>query len=133
MIERGLTQKALAELIKVDEVRVSAWFTGKNNPCWANIIKIAKALDLQVEQILVNYNHLPDMFIDVVLSLVDQVMEQGATDLESIKLVSEILGRHFEKINLNLSFERQLNFEFEKHQQQQKKEMTNQEALDLLS
>ena len=56
MAEQDLNQKQLAEALKVDPILVSEWFLEKKNPSWPNIVKIAKALDLEIEA--VSYTHL---------------------------------------------------------------------------
>ena len=106
MIEKGLTQKALAELIEVDQVRVSAWFTAKNNPCWANIIKLADGLDLEVEDILLDYNEgitvskiVSQMFLDIASEILDGV---DAARLEELKAACEALATGFEKYDFNV-------------------------------
>ncbi len=50
----GLTQKELAEKMKISYQNLAQWETGKRNPKLENIAKIADALDMSVDDILGN-------------------------------------------------------------------------------
>lgn len=47
--EKGIQQKDLSEMIQKEEALISRWITGKLNPCWDSVNKIAEALDCHIE------------------------------------------------------------------------------------
>lgn len=50
--EKGLKQKDLAEALSVSEVMISQWENGSRNPKQSTLIKIAKALDVHLKDLL---------------------------------------------------------------------------------
>ncbi|MEA5055948.1 MAG: helix-turn-helix transcriptional regulator [Anaerotignum propionicum] len=50
--KRGLTQKRLGELCAIDEANIRKYETGKQNPRYETIVKIALALDFPVDYFL---------------------------------------------------------------------------------
>jgi DNA-binding XRE family transcriptional regulator len=50
-IKKGLTQRGLAELLKIPYQQVQLWEYGKYKPGFDNISKLCKILDLDIEDI----------------------------------------------------------------------------------
>ena len=50
--KKGLTQRSLAELLKIPYQQVQKWEYGKNKPNFNNIIKLCNILDLDFNDII---------------------------------------------------------------------------------
>ena len=141
MAEQDLNQKQLAEALKVDPILVSEWFLEKKNPSWPNIVKIAKALDLEIEDILLNYDMLSTFANDThtkVLSWIEQIENEADDDkVERIIKASNLLLNYIGKIGINnfYSIQYKINEEKIKEDQQQEEdkeeEMTEEQMFDL--
>lgn len=53
--QRGIKQKRIAEILGVSEISVSRWVNGKNIPQPKYILKLAKLLEISIEE-LINEN-----------------------------------------------------------------------------
>ena len=140
MAEQDLNQKQLAEALKVDPILVSEWFLEKKNPSWPNIVKIAKALDLEIEDILLNYDMLSTFANDThtkVLSWIEQIENEADDDkVERIIKASNLLLNYIGKIGINNFYSIQYKINEEKIKEDQDKQnimprMSKEEALDL--
>ena len=95
---KQITRQQLSENIGVSVSGISDWTTGKQNPSWQNIIKLAKALDVSVENILLySPSQTADMrstIFSTVMGWTEQIAASGEVD--DIEKASKILARHFE-------------------------------------
>ena len=134
MAEKGVSQDDVAKAIDVDRIAVNEWMNGQTNPIWLNIIKLAKFLNIPSADILLHNPHrlldLQDKVYEMVFDWIEEVLRtDDPGKLERIELASNILQRHFGKVDLN-----ELK-EFVKAEQEveesQIPKMTKEEALDL--
>lgn len=52
LIDKGLTQTELAKRVGVSFQSVNHWMTGKSNPSYGYIPKIAEALDITTDEVI---------------------------------------------------------------------------------
>jgi DNA-binding XRE family transcriptional regulator len=60
--KKGLTQRGLAELLKIPYQQVQLWEYGKYKPGFDNISKLCKILDLDIEDIFSPQNEVTTNF-----------------------------------------------------------------------
>lgn len=78
MSQRGVSQKQLSNRTKISEGAISRWISGEREPSPENLIKLARALDVEYGEIL-------SWFVD------------GVPDLEKENLVQRLNG-YFEEL-----------------------------------
>ena len=132
MFEKGLLQKDLAKLMEAEGSDISSWLTGRINPTWPNVIKIANALDLPVEDMLLNYNNV-EQVTKKVFGWLEEIEKGDDKDkLQRIQLASAVLEAHFAKIDMVAFCELQARVNKEKENEEKvEPEITKEEALDL--
>ena len=134
MVEKGLSQDDVAKGLAVDSRTAHEWITGKQNPIWINVIRLAKFLDIPSADILLHNPHrlldLQDKVYEMVFDWIEEVLRtDDPGKLERIELASNILQRHFAKVDLN-DLKEFVKAEQEVEESQIPK-MTKEEALDL--
>lgn len=93
-----ITQKKLAKTLKMDEAVISRWISGKSTPSLKSIQKIAKALNISVEDLLNETKNFSDVNVSFFNSGKNQQVINKNSLIEAVEILKEKLKVKDEKI-----------------------------------